>query len=1164
MTETDAESRRAPADAQAGGNDGADPSLDASVAPARQHDQLGALHELTEAISQAEDVEAIYDVALDGLTRALRADRASILLFDQAGVMRFRSWRGLSDEYRAAVDGHSPWSPDTIGAEPIVVTDAEADASVEGLRDVLRREGIAALAFVPLLDRGRLLGKFMIYYPEPHELTEDELRLAQTIANLVAFASQRKLEEEALRESRDQLEVIFRGVADGITVQDRSRKLVFANDAATRLLGFASAEELFASSPAAVMERFELFADDGRPMSPADLPGGAALRGEDPPAQTIRWRTVASAEEHWSIVRSSPVIGEDGEVQFAVNIFHDITDRKRAEERFRFLAEASEVLASSLDYPSTLQRVAGLAVPLFADWCSVNMLQPDGSIEALAIAHADPAKVAWATELNERYPVDPDAETGLPAVIRTGEAEVVPEISDEMLELAARDPGHLRILRSLGMRSYMAVPLIARGRSIGAIAFVGAESGRRYSDEDLALARELARRAAIAVDNSQLHRDVRDTAVLLDTLLDTAPVGFGFFDTQLRYVRLNEALAVIDGLSVDQHLGRTVQDVLPDLDPRLEEALREVLASGAPVVDLEVGGQTPAQPGEERTWLTSIYPVAGSDGSPIGLGAVVVEITERVRLLEAEQEARGEAERARERLEFLAAASSLLSSSLDYETTLESLARLAVPRLADCCVVDVVEWGQIHQVAVAHVDPTLEELVRDLERRYPSDPEVENSPVGRVLRTGQAELLADMAAHQGGIARDESHLRDLEMLGLVSGMMIPLVVRGDTVGALTFLSGARRYTEQDLAAAVELADRAALAVDNARLYREAEERGHAARVLATVGDGVFLVDSRGDVRLWNPAAEAITGLAASELIGRPAAESIPGWERIAEVTPISDAPTLGKSRAETLPLDIGGRELWLSISGVGFSEGTVYAFRDLTDERRVEQLKTEFVATASHELRTPLAAVYGAAMTLRRPDIGGDPAVQARLLTVIAEESDRLARTINDILWASRLETGQLEVSIESLDITESAVQIVEAMRVFISEDVSVELRDSGSLPPVAGDPDKVRQVLTNLIDNAVKYSPDGGRVEVKLERRDRHVRVSIRDDGLGIPSSELSRIFEKFYRLDPNLTRGVGGTGLGLYICRELVRRMDGRIWVESAEGEGSTFFFELPLAES
>lgn len=848
MTETDAERRRAPAEPPAAGNGGLDHSLDAGAALAWRYEQLRALHEMTEAVSGAEDVEGIYEVALDGLTRTLRAGRASILLFDQAGVMRFRAWRGLSDEYRAEVDGHSPWAPDTVDAEPIVVADAEADESVEGLRDVLRREGIRALAFVPLLYRGRLLGKFMIYYPEPHELTEDELRLAQTIANQVAFASQRKLEEEALRESRDQLEVIFRGVADGITVQDRTGNLVFANDAATKLLGYESSEELLESPAASVLERFELFGEDGRPMSAADLPGRVALRGENPPAQTVRWRIVESGDEHWSIVRSAPVVGEDGEVQFAVNIFHDVTDQRRAEERFRFLAEASEVLASSLDY----------------------------------------------------------------------------------------------------------------------------------------------------------------------------------------------------------------------------------------------------------------------------------------------------------------------------KTTLESLARLAVPRLADCCVVDVVEWDTIHQIAVAHVDPALEELVRDLERRYPADPEVEQSPVGQVLRTGRPELLADMNAHRAGIARDESHLRDLETLALVSGMITPLVVRGTTVGALTFLSAARRYTEQDLAAAVELADRAALAVDNARLYRESEERGHAARVLEAVGDGVFLVDSRGVVRLWNPAAEAITGLAASELVGRPAADSIPGWDRIAEVTPVSDAPGPGTSRAETLPLDIEDREVWLSISGVGFSDGTVYAFRDLTEERRVEQLKTEFVATASHELRTPLAAVYGAAMTLRRPDIGSDPAVQARLLAVIAEESDRLARTINDILWASRLETGQLEVSIESFDIAESAAQIVEAMRAFISESVSVELDASGLLPPVAGDPDKVRQVLTNLIDNAVKYSPDGGRVEVKLERRDRCARVLIRDEGLGIPPSEQSRIFEKFYRLDPNLTRGVGGTGLGLYICRELVRRMDGRIWVDSAEGEGSTFFFELPLAEA
>ena len=183
---------------------------------------------------------------------------------------------------------------------------------------------------------------------------------------------------------------------------------------------------------------------------------------------------------------------------------------------------------------------------------------------------------------------------------------------------------------------------------------------------------------------------------------------------------------------------------------------------------------------------------------------------------------------------------------------------------------------------------------------------------------------------------------------------------------------------------------------------------------------------------------------------------------------------------------------------------------------------------------------------------------------MIASESERLARTVNDILWASRLDSGHPQVEIGSHDALELAKAVVEAARVHLPPTVEVSLSCDSELPPIAGDPDKVRQVLTNLVDNAIKYSPDGGRVEVDLLRRDHVVRFTVSDQGLGIAPAEQRRIFDKFYRVDPNLTRGVGGTGLGLYISRELVRRMHGTIWVESREGEGSRFSFELPVASA
>ena len=242
-------------------------------------------------------------------------------------------------------------------------------------------------------------------------------------------------------------------------------------------------------------------------------------------------------------------------------------------------------------------------------------------------------------------------------------------------------------------------------------------------------------------------------------------------------------------------------------------------------------------------------------------------------------------------------------------------------------------------------------------------------------------------------------------------------------------------------------------------------------------------------------------------------------------------------------------------------DGVVYAFRDLTEERALEQLRTDFVSTVSHELRTPLAAIYGAAMTLRRSDVALGDDQRARLLDVVSGEADRLARTVNDILWASRLDTDSLHVSIQNCDPIALVHDVTKAQEAHLDRAHELVVEAPERLPLVTGDPDKVGRVLINLVDNAVKYSPDGGRVTVGIAHVGSHVRFSVTDEGLGIPPSEQRRVFEKFYRLDPNMNRGVGGTGLGLYICRELVRRMDGRIWVESAGlGRGSTFHVELP----
>ncbi|HET7808769.1 MAG TPA: ATP-binding protein, partial [Gaiellaceae bacterium] len=352
----------------------------------------------------------------------------------------------------------------------------------------------------------------------------------------------------------------------------------------------------------------------------------------------------------------------------------------------------------------------------------------------------------------------------------------------------------------------------------------------------------------------------------------------------------------------------------------------------------------------------------------------------------------------------------------------------------------------------------------------------------------------------------------------------------------------------------------ALAPAMARSRLSRQQRDQAERVLAHLGDGVFVVDRDGVVRLWNQAAEAITGLRAPEVRGRQAEEAIPGWTTIQTFVPVADRPgeAEGPSSAETVPVDVDGRELWLSIVAVALEDDTVYAFRDATHDRRLEKLRSDFVATISHEIRTPLASLVGAAMTLRKHDLPAQ--TEDDLLEMIAEQSNRLSNLVEEILLTGQLDSGSLHVVADTFDPQGLVHDVVAVARSRIGPETTIEVALPPAVPKVHGDAERTRQVLLNLVDNAIKYSPSGGEIEVQLTAVDDRLRFSVHDHGLGIPPGEEERIFDKFYRLDPDHRRGIGGTGLGLYICRELVRSMHGHIWVESEPDKGTTFAFELP----
>jgi PAS domain S-box-containing protein len=366
-------------------------------------------------------------------------------------------------------------------------------------------------------------------------ITKDHRRLTLEVSTRISYrngqpvavegiardVTERKRAETELKRSRKQIEIILQGVAESITAQDAEGRLIYANEAAARAIGYPSAQALLEVPTTALMQKFELLNEQGGSFPFEQLPGRIALKEGRSASATICYRSRTTGEERWSHVKATPVFDEAGRVQFAINIFQDITERRRAEEAQKFFAEASGVIASSLDYETTLASVARLTVPDLADWCAVDVLEDNNTLKRLAVAHIDPMKVAWAHELQKRYPPEMDAPRGVPQVLRTGKSEIYPEITEQMLVEAARNEEHLQIMRDLGFTSAMIVPLVTQGRTLGVITFIFAESGRKYGQDDLARAENLAHRAAIAVDNARLYRSAQEANRLKDEFLAT-------------------------------------------------------------------------------------------------------------------------------------------------------------------------------------------------------------------------------------------------------------------------------------------------------------------------------------------------------------------------------------------------------------------------------------------------------------------------------------------------------------------------------------------------------------------------------------------------------------------------------------------------------------------
>lgn len=904
------------------------------------------------------------------------------------------------------------------------------------------------------------------------------------------------------------------------------------------------------------------------------------------------------------------------------------TELTSARARARFLAEASRLLSSSLDYERVLQHVADAAVPALADWCAVDVVHAYGagawppSVRRIAVAGRDPVKLAWARKLGARAERDWGSPDGLSQVLRTGESAFFPDVTDDLIRHAGLPEQEKSAFLRIGLRSAICVPLVARGRTFGVISFAMAESRRRYDPADLVLAEDLGRRAAIAIDNARLFADERDarlaaeraarqierlqaiTAALSNARTPTqvgevvvshgidalgaaaasvyvaadaeaaldlvsaagyradaldgvrrvpiqanTPVSEAFRrrapvfltcaeDGRARYPTLAASrqglagpMAALPLIADDRGIGAIAFDFAGSATLGAEErsllsalahqcaqaldrarlyvaemrakeaiaavqrrqaAVLEAIADGFVTFDREwrygyVNGVAAALLGRSAEELVGrvvweVHP--GHHDSPFALSLRQAMLTRVYASGEVFSNAMGrwveyraypiedglslifrdvdDRRRHDERLRFLAEASTLLSSSLDYETTLANVAELAVPALASSCVIDLVGADeQLERVATVFDSGELSRLVGEMRRRHPLTAETRH-PAWQVLATGESIFYPEITANTLPDVVDDrpDSLALARRLNPTSCVFVALRARGRTLGvmSLSTTAGRRRFDERDRVLIEELALRVAMAVDNARLH-EAERRARAE-------------------------AEA------------------------------------------------------------------------------ANQAKSDFLAIMSHELRTPLTAVVGYTELLADEVVGPVNDTQRDHLGRVRASSEHLLMLIEDILSFARIEAGREQLRIEEFALAavlEQAAVIVRPLAEKKGLEFTLVGHDSRAV--MRSDPQKVRQIMINLLANAVKFTTAGS-VRLAAHTRDGRVGFEVTDTGPGIAAEYWDRVFDAFWQVDQRITRKSGGTGLGLSVARQLARMLGGDVTVESTVGQGSVFRVDLPLA--
>ncbi|MDQ3874606.1 MAG: GAF domain-containing protein, partial [Actinomycetota bacterium] len=833
------------------------------------------------------------------------------------------------------------------------------------------------------------------------------------------------------------------------------------------------------------------------------------------------------------------------------------------------LLKAAQAVTSELRLETVLQRlVAELTQLLGSDAADCYLLDPErGVLHCAAVHGLDRRLVGWAAP----------ADRGLSGqALRSGRAVLSDEYPDLRFEVpnAAYD----------GFARAIVAPMVWAGETRGIVGVGTRDTERMYRRRDVAAVEVFASLAGLALRNAESFEQSAHQARIQRAFYRIAAVlsePLSRDETLAAIAQAaTEALGGAFAVVLAPRLGELRVTGSFGLPAALAEALREGLPDGAEILASCAEERrilvAPSFADDDRFGDVWRRAAAGVFSSLLAVplehreasGLVVVFFAEPRAFTDDDLElARHVSQAARGALE----RSELFEAERTAHTLARQLARtggrLAVELDPEAVVAEVVQEAPVLLAADAaglwalDGDVLLlragegEEVAAAVGTRMPSSAR----PAGDAVQAGTPVALASAAA-DAAAAGDP-------LLGAVydAYVGVPLVgAEGSLHGVLAvYARSSREWRAEEIQALAALAGNASAALSNAELYqRVALEKDRSDAILGSIADGIVALDREGKVVLWNAAAEHITGVPASEALERTPEDVLQRG-----ISPEDDPP--GGRRLVRIMR--GGEEVWLSVAeavmrdSVGGIAGRVFAFRDVSAERSVEQLKSDFVASVSHELRAPLTSIFGFAETLLgREGLFGEEE-RRTFLRYIVSESERLTSIVEQLLNVARLEAGDLEVDlgrVELAPVVSDAIAQAERLEVIGAHRFVVDV--PAEPLHVVADREKLRQVIVNLLDNSIKYSPDGGTITVSAGVRAGVAEVRVADEGAGIAQSEQQLIFHKLYRGTDAAGLSRPGAGLGLFIAQGLVNAMGGRMWLASGEGEGSSFAFELPVATS